>query len=353
VFRGLILVLLCSAWPAGAHAQASLRPALHWSRGSGAQTCIDPRALALQVEVLTGPVLVEATRADLSIEGHIERASDGKFAARIVATKADGTQGGERTLSQVGDCRALDGSLAFVIAMLINPDLALDKLPASLVELGAEGPAPEQVLLDELERTPPAPYAPPTRAPQKALELHSGSEQEAEARKNALHLGVTASTGEFPGPSLGGYLGYARWARRWLGVEVQARFAVPLSTHQLDAVRFVEMRAFGGLASLCPRAPLSDALFIDACVGVELMLTQAVGHGFASPRTAQLMSYAGQLAAGLTYEIGAHVALRMRGFVRTLFNRAELTYAQAEQTSQAFALRRVAAGASFGLAYAF
>ncbi|MFM2416954.1 MAG: hypothetical protein RL385_1677 [Pseudomonadota bacterium] len=52
------------------------------------------------------------------------------------------------------NCRALDHTLALLVAMLIDPELALSELPAQVVALGLEDRAAQ--LLEELESSPPA-----------------------------------------------------------------------------------------------------------------------------------------------------------------------------------------------------
>src|SRR5688572_28881602 len=116
------LLLLASA----AAARPTTRPALHWSRGEGAASCIDPRALALRVTALTGSVLVEPTSADVSIEGHVKVLDEGGFEVHVSSASTRGAPRGDRTLQHMGkDCRALDEAIAFVIALLIHPDLVL------------------------------------------------------------------------------------------------------------------------------------------------------------------------------------------------------------------------------------
>ncbi|HEX6240181.1 MAG TPA: hypothetical protein VFZ61_04790, partial [Polyangiales bacterium] len=158
ITSALMRIVVGLAWvcalPSRGAAQPPVRPALHWSRAPEAESCIGPHALALRVTALTGPVLVEPTTAELSIEGHILRLPDGQFEARLNATTRDGAQRGARSLKQAGDCRQLDDALTLVIALMIDPDLALERLPASVIALGAEGQPAERALLDELDAAP-------------------------------------------------------------------------------------------------------------------------------------------------------------------------------------------------------
>src|SRR5687768_7170729 len=107
----LLLVLATVCATRVAHADALPRPALHWSRATDAGDCIDPHSLALRVTALTGPVLVDATEADVSIEGHIRRVGRARYEAQIGATGRDGVARGSRTLQHDGECRELDDAL--------------------------------------------------------------------------------------------------------------------------------------------------------------------------------------------------------------------------------------------------
>jgi hypothetical protein len=142
-----LLFLLVSA---RASAAAPAGYALHWVRAKGAERCIDPKALAERVETLTGPVFSTPAQAEISLEGEIAPAGRG-FRVRLVSTRADGVQRGERILSTNSpDCHQLDAAVAFVIALTIDPGLSLAGVPADVLGRFAQELPPEQVLLAEL-----------------------------------------------------------------------------------------------------------------------------------------------------------------------------------------------------------
>lgn len=145
----------------GASGQAP--SALSWVREAGAESCIGAPELGARVERLVGPVLVAAPSAEVSVEGQIARNGQ-RFVAKIVISDARGAVLGVRELESARgaagsepDCRALDDQLAFVIAVAIDPNVALAELPG---ELAPDDPGAD--LLAELEAQPPA--APATSA---------------------------------------------------------------------------------------------------------------------------------------------------------------------------------------------
>src|ERR1700734_3864403 len=101
-------------------AQAAPAPAprtssLAWVRSEGADACIGNKELAEAVERILGRrVFVSASAADVVVEGRIDRAAGGwKATARI--SDEHGTLLGSRELASAAeDCRAMDGSIAFV-----------------------------------------------------------------------------------------------------------------------------------------------------------------------------------------------------------------------------------------------
>jgi hypothetical protein len=353
--RWLGFLLFVCATASSAQAQGLRRPALHWSRSEQASNCIDPHALALRVTALTGPVLVEPAEAEVSIEGHIERLPNGTFEARITATGNDGTPRGARTLRQQGgDCRALDAALAFVVALLIDPDLALERMPASLVALGAEGPAPEQTLLAELERTPPKPVV--LAAPKEpAAAARPAVEKPPPAARRALSwellLGPALSLREFPSVALGAFANIALVPRPWLALELQLRALSMLKAVSFDE-RSVRAMSFSGAALVCPRYA-AERFFVEGCGGPDISMFRARGQNFEQDKTAFLPGYAVALAAGIGVRIRQAWLLRARSTLRILLNEPSFDYASGDASDTALELGRYAVGVNLGAGYRF
>jgi hypothetical protein len=99
-------MLACTA---GIAAAAARRSSLSWVRGEGAETCIGTRALAEAVEKRLGrSVFVSAAKADISVEGMVER-KDAPWRAIVTVADADGNILGTRELtSEEEACASLD-----------------------------------------------------------------------------------------------------------------------------------------------------------------------------------------------------------------------------------------------------
>jgi hypothetical protein len=101
---------------------------LSWLRMPGADSCIATQALARAVEDRLGrpgKVFVSAAQADVSVEGRVEKKRDGWHAV-ITIRDAQGTTLGNRELDQPGaSCEAMNEQLAFVIAVMIDPEAAM------------------------------------------------------------------------------------------------------------------------------------------------------------------------------------------------------------------------------------
>jgi hypothetical protein len=354
----LILPLALLLFAAQASAQKNrVQPALHWSRSSDASGCIDPRALALRVTALTGDVLVEPTSATLSIEGHVMANGHGGFAVRITSSNAQGITRGERTLAEPsGDCRKLDAAIAFVIALIIDPDLALDQLPAELVALGAEGPKPEDVLLAELARTPPRPYAgsttvaPPvaadaTKAPAPKQVAASWPHYEASA-------GVVIGVRELPKATLGGQLriAYAPW--RAVALEAELNGSWMMVDKPLGSVRSVSARAYGGALLACPRLLHKRWLF-DGCVGPELYAVKATGKGFTENSSDSRSAIAVRAAVGAGVVVRKHWVIRVRGWARYSPRPPRYEYAEITTRRSALDVPSLGVGVTLSMGYAF
>ncbi len=336
-----------------AHAQALVRPALHWTRAADAGSCIDPQQLALRVTALTGPVLVAASAADLSIEGHVARLANGSFRARVTASTSYGAQRGERTLEQDGDCRKLDQALAFVIALLIDPDLVLQELPVGLVGLGAERGKPEAALLSELEATPPVPsrLLPAGRADPQAVRVAAPKQKPPPERRFSIAAGPSLGFKELQRATLGAVVSGALRVRSWLALELSLRAGVQVGSPDVDG-HGVRAQLFATSVLACPR--LAGArVFADLCLGPELALVRAQGGGFSTDRVATAPIAAARLGGGVALHLTETWFLRLRAYGRVALNRPAFTYSTLNETRHAFSLPRLGANMELTAGYAF
>jgi hypothetical protein len=147
----MALMTVSSAWADGPVSRTS---SLSWIRLAGADGCVSTQDLARDVELRLGrPVFVSPSRADVSVEGHVQplRGSTG-WRATIVLRDVQGALLGTRELSRKdASCDAMREPVALVIAVMIDPDAALSPAPAPPVASTAEAPPPPAPIVIEKE----------------------------------------------------------------------------------------------------------------------------------------------------------------------------------------------------------
>jgi hypothetical protein len=299
-----------------ARAESLRRPALHWSRAHSAESCIDPRTLAERVETFTGPVFTAASAAEVSIEAHVERVANDAFIVRVTVTELRGPPAGERVVQfNAQDCRKLDDAIAFLIAMTIDPELGLDGVPRDLAWLQpAETPAAEQLRRD-LESMPPRAEspAPLPRGPASQPAPTQGPPPLELTRAWEVHAGATLGNGAAASTALGVTAGVARRLMSWLSVALQLRAAADLTALELDATHSVSAQVLGAALLGCLRHGLVSRLDAQLCLGPELGLVIARGHGFTANETTELLRPAALARLDVRYWLMDTWALSVSG----------------------------------------
>jgi hypothetical protein len=120
---------------------------LSWVRLPGADSCVSTQDLARDVEArLHRSVFVSPSDADVSVEGRIEPKPKGGWHATIAIRDDRGALLGNRNLDNPAtSCGEMREELAFVIAVMIDPDAALTPRPAPAP---ARAPDPPRWRLD-------------------------------------------------------------------------------------------------------------------------------------------------------------------------------------------------------------
>src|SRR5690606_19046803 len=126
----------CLASEATEAAADATRPrsfSISWLRMHGAESCISTRGLANAVEErLQHRVFVSATRADLFVEGRVERRED-EWQASLITTDASGAVLGKRTLqSSEASCDELSQYVVMAVSLMIDPEIELPPPSAEL-----------------------------------------------------------------------------------------------------------------------------------------------------------------------------------------------------------------------------
>jgi len=330
------------------HAHDAKRFALNWVRGPGAEACISSHRLAQQLQQTFGPVLVTADEAELAIEGQVDVAKgDGSegaptWHARVAVSDRQGRLLGVRELSvRNATCSALDPQVLLVIAMTIDPEVALESLPPELLaELGAPDDA-AAALLAEL-RTEHAAQRPPVQAP--PVEHHRAPlEPEPAAPRGSdepsapgLGFGMFAhgafTTGLLPearpGLALGLELRVApRWALRAVGLWSAT------STRAIESpfLRSASVRFDASLVSLaaCASPLVTRALRASACLGAALLLRASEARGLERAPDSSAQTLAPQLEGVLEYTALPPFALTLAAGLHAPLQRVSFSYSLA------------------------
>jgi hypothetical protein len=257
------LSLALGLFAARADAMPSRSSSLGWARGAGADACIGTRALAEAVEARLGrPVFVSAARADVAVEGQIERGPAGAWRATIaVAGEGGRVLGTRELLSEAASCRDLDEQLALVIAVMIDPDAALHAPPPPVL-----APMPP-VVPPPLVQRELAPIVPPYVAPAPPEPWRAG-----------LHVGGVFSLGLLPNPGAGLALRGRISPPHGPAIELGAAI---WSANQAESggvgARFTLAE---GTAAVCPLATSAFGFELGACLGVRAGAMQIGGFGF-------------------------------------------------------------------------
>jgi hypothetical protein len=315
---------------ASAHAA---QPALHWVRARGAESCIDPIALAHRVEAFTGPVFVAASAAELSLTGEVTPEGKG-FRVRIALSGVDGRVRGERIVrGQESDCRRLDPAIAFIMALTLDPSLSLADAPAEVLASFAQEVPPEETLLAELSRepvastpaTPPPPVARPPVPPSAPLP-RADHDEETQRERTTYSVAAGAQVMGYVLPSFAPGLQLALGVAplRWLLLSLGLELAFGTRPEPLVVEGHASFRALGFALRACPRLFSWQRFSLSGSVGGLVTGITARGTDFESNRTVQLWLPA--LSAGLLgwlalprnvalwAELAARVRLRAQRF---------------------------------------
>ncbi len=183
----VIVAVLFQTEQAQAQDSAERTSSLSWVRLEGAEACIGTQELAQAVEDrLARKVFVSASEADVSVEGHVERAR-GKWHAVITIRDSNGELLGTRELdSAEKECSALSDPLVFVVSVLIDPE--------------AESPVEKP---KEAQPPPVPPPAPPARVIVRKERVLVPVAPKKDPWRLEAGAGVAVGAGLLPGTSLG------------------------------------------------------------------------------------------------------------------------------------------------------
>jgi hypothetical protein len=335
---GLVWLLFAST----ALAQAPRRPSLQWTRGRGAELCIDPLTLRERVEALAGPVF--ASESTYAIEGHIE-AQPGGYRLRLSVTAPDRVPQGERIIEHQGaDCRAFDDAIVFLVALTIDPDLDLE---AATGEPELAGRDPGEELLRELDASPPRPaHVEPAPPPAFTVPARTGY-----AWEGSLSFALAHDT--LGGMSLGPQLGARFPITPWLALGAELRVLARVSEVEIDGTRSLRGQSFSFAPLLCARTPGETSL--RACLGPEPSVVAARGLGFDAGARARLSVWGALLKLELAHRVADHWSLLVQTFLRVGLEDKKFVYDSGPLGSRETVARltRWSGGVALGVVYRF
>jgi hypothetical protein len=319
---GLVLASPARADPSHAAATSSLA----WVRSEGAESCIAGKELADAVEHILGRrIFVSASAADVSIEGHIDKMQQGFKATLRISDDHGALLGVREVQSQGADCQAIEQPLAFVIAVLIDPDAAAHAAPP------ISPPQPEA----------PAPAPPPAPPPSPRWAI-------------APRLGLSMAFGELPSVAWGATAAL-RLGPDALGVELLGSFFLPQDaavpgTSQAS-VHFTW--AYAG-AVLCPTLARVAPVSFVACAGALGGVLTATPRGLANEQGSTNFVAVATLRAGVEWRITPALFAAASGSLDVPFQRPVWTDTTAGGSpSPLFQPSAVGAGAEIAIGLRF
>lgn len=321
---------------AGAGAQARPRSfALNWVRDAGAESCITSRELARVIERAVGPVFALPADAQLSIEGHVQRDQPLGWRARISVSDARGELLGTRALATAkADCRALNVQIGLVVAMIIDPEIALGDLPEELLaNFGTEGGDPAAELLAELRAEQPvtpksdAPAAPPQVDTQPPTDSRPTPDIPIPVDEWSVQGGLAIGSDFLANVSMGPWVGVAyRFSRAW-SLVLRNVLWLPNDTVLSEDSGSISFSMWLSTFAACV-TPLHTAAFgWDACAGMSLGVrwsdTSALARVFdpvdwaLGPSLSTQLSYQPMDSLTLLATLAVDIAVRRPQFVYT------------------------------------
>jgi hypothetical protein len=314
--------------------------ALSWVREAGAESCIGAPELGARVERLVGPVLVAAPSAEVSVEGHIARHGQ-RFVAKIVISDAHGAVLGERQIESARaargaepDCRALDDQLAFVIAVAIDPNVALAELPGELApdDAGAD-------LLATMQTQPRAAPAETAAAPAAAVappeELERG---EPERLRLLAAAGPTLGFGALPSTAAGLHVDFGAALGRFA---LRGHLRLLLDQEETSREARVELSSLAlGLAGCVE--PVRWHVSFELCGGVQAARLEAQALDLpGDPVQEWLLGPRLELRASRA--LAEHFALVLSAALVSHFPKHSVSYTAARVAREVFAVPSVSA----------
>lgn len=306
------------ASPITVRAQAPVRARLEWS---APPACIAATALETAVSSQLGrEVFTDGASAEVTVRGQATVAGDA-LTVRLEMRSRSGVSLGVRTLRSSGDCRALDGDIAIVVALMID-------LPRERIELFV--PARATVPSSEPPIVPPLAASTPFRIAVSA----------------AAALGLELLPGVHGGARVGAEID----PLGWLPIEIALGLWLPVSAERGDSgAIFLAWSVRAGACAIARIAPVD----LGGCAAIEAGALHAAGYGLDQRLEPVRPLAALDVLAHIAIHLGDVVELRGRIGVLVPFIRDRFVYEGLEGRVAIHQAEVVAPLAELGLAVHF
>ena len=211
--------------------------------------------------ILARRVFVSASSGDIAVEGHIDRSPAGdRWHATLRVTDDHGAVLGGRELDSPGsDCRGIDDSLAFVIAVMIDPDAASRPLAPLLPPPALPSPAPPSP--PPASSPAPAPAPSPAPPPQPSSPPRSLHWQVAPSAAWSFALGALPAVASGPSARV-------RVGLRVVSLELFGAYFLPQDQGVPGSSASAHWSLVWGGASICSTVASVGRFTFLPCVGV-------------------------------------------------------------------------------------
>jgi hypothetical protein len=259
----------------------------------------------------------------------------------------------ERVLAfDTRDCRSLDSAIAFLVAMLVDPDLAssalagvdwlrfdanaaTDELRSELADLPA---LPARDL--ERERTPTlTAAAAANRDPaHRDADTSAASSWTDDATRWRLTAAVGGGYGPSPSAALGAVLALARELSSAFSLGAQLSGFVSTDDYHVDALRAVSTQSWALALLPCVHVSNADAHLVGvrACLGPELGLFVAHGDGFSTDRVTALPTAGGVARMELAHALSRDWSVVAAALVHMHLGERSISYTALPNTIDLF-----------------
>jgi hypothetical protein len=345
-FLRILLAACLSCWfarPASARADdpASRTSSLGWIRLQGAESCISTQALAQAVEERLGrKVFVSASEADVSVEGHVARASSPpRWRATLTIRDATGAELGTRDIDSNGEsCSSLDEGVVLVVSLLIDPDAASSPPAVAPAEPEpAPPPAPPPTVVVERQRV----LVPvPAPRPDDPWRVEVGA-------------GMAASLGLLPAPSLGAKVVAIVEPPRFWGILVSGAYWFGADA-EAERGAYADVTLAHAGAGLCPLRLAAWRVSYRICAAVDVGSMRSNGHGFDTQGAEETLSVHATLPNRLALRIAGPLVASVGLDLIFPLARTEIGYRASDGSRRVlFQPSPVAASADLGLGLHF